>query len=38
MGLLLSYLPVNLREGVLGVFRRLRPQTYTDKVRLGSVD
>ena len=38
LGLLLSYLPVNLREAALGLFRRLRPQTYTDKVRLESVD
>ncbi len=33
LGLILSYLPVNLRQFVLEIFRKLKPQDYSDRVR-----
>jgi glycosyltransferase involved in cell wall biosynthesis len=33
LGLLLSYLPLNLRQIFFNIFRKTRPPNYTDKVR-----
>jgi glycosyltransferase involved in cell wall biosynthesis len=33
LGILLSYLPLNLRQNMLSIFRQLKPQNYADKVR-----
>jgi len=33
LGWMLSYLPDNLRQLALEIFRKIRPQNYTDKVR-----
>ena len=33
LGLLMSYLPVNMRQLTLQVFRQLKPKGYTEKVR-----
>ncbi len=33
LGLLMSYLPVNLRQLILKQFRQLKPKDYTEKVR-----
>lgn len=33
LGLLMSYLPLNLRQLILQVFRQLKPKDYTEKVR-----
>ncbi|WP_353931483.1 glycosyltransferase family 2 protein [Okeanomitos corallinicola TIOX110] len=37
MGFILSYLPMNLRNFALQVFRQLRPQDYTEQVRKAGV-
>lgn len=37
LGLILSYLPMNLRNFALQTFRQLRPQDYTEQVRKASV-
>lgn len=33
LGLFLSYLPLNLRQKMLNIFRQLKPKNYTDKIR-----
>ncbi len=33
LGLLMSYLPLNIRQLILQVFRQLKPKDYTEKVR-----
>jgi len=33
LGIALSYLPLNLRQQILTIFRKLKPQNYADKVR-----
>ncbi len=33
LGILLSYLPLNLRQGLLQLFRRFRQKNYTEQVR-----
>ncbi|BCL34897.1 glycosyltransferase family 2 protein [Nostoc sp. MS1] len=37
LGLILSYLPINLRKFALEAFRQLRPKDYTEQVREASV-
>ncbi|NET74385.1 MAG: glycosyl transferase family 2, partial [Sphaerospermopsis sp. SIO1G2] len=37
LGLIMSYLPMGLRKLALDIFRQLRPQDYTEKVREAKV-